>query len=388
MVDLSQWLQPIDGANPSGVSLRDEPLFHEVERLIEPQFRIIKDDRNNVAASEPIPVDWSAVLSKAEKLRQHGRDLRLLVLVSRALANQNGYAGLADGLTLIARTIEAYWDTLHPELRPGALPAAALRRTNALAQLDGDDGLLGDLRKAVVFSPRMIGPITGRELERSLFDERAVLAEAPGLANAEKTALVAEHGQLLNRVRTGCTAFLEQSPSEFAAFAGDVRAALSALGAAEEALAGRLGERHIATPKLRSFLERVLAALERAAAAPNSTKTETLSAAAAPPAPSTSNGSGNGYSHHGAGTMQIEEGRLPDRLRSRDDVVRCLDLVIAFYDRTEPSSPIPHLARRVRRMVHMDFIELMEDLAPAGLKEFRLLAGVPDAKKSPAKEER
>ena len=39
-------------------------------------------------------------------------------------------------------------------------------------------------------------------------------------------------------------------------------------------------------------------------------------------------------------------------------------------------------------MVHMDFIELMEDLAPAGLKEFRLLAGVPDAKKSAAKEER
>ena len=73
---------------------------------------------------------------------------------------------------------------------------------------------------------------------------------------------------------------------------------------------------------------------------------------------------------------------LPDRISSRDDVVKCLDLVVAFYDRTEPSSPIPHLARRVRRMVHMDFVELMEDLAPSGLKEFRLLAGVPDVKKT------
>ncbi len=42
----------------------------------------------------------------------------------------------------------------------------------------------------------------------------------------------------------------------------------------------------------------------------------------------------------------------------------CLDLIIAFYDRAEPSSPIPHLARRIRRMVPMDFLELMEDLAP------------------------
>ena len=79
---------------------------------------------------------------------------------------------------------------------------------------------------------------------------------------------------------------------------------------------------------------------------------------------------------------------LPDRIGSREEVVKCLDLVVAFYDRTEPSSPIPHLVRRVRRMVHMDFLELMEDLAPSGLKEFRLVAGVVDAKKPAQKDER
>ncbi len=73
---------------------------------------------------------------------------------------------------------------------------------------------------------------------------------------------------------------------------------------------------------------------------------------------------------------------LPDRIGSREEVVKCLDLVVDFYDRTEPSSPIPHLARRVRKMVHMDFVEHMEDLAPSGLKEFRLLAGLTDSKKT------
>jgi type VI secretion system protein ImpA len=69
-------------------------------------------------------------------------------------------------------------------------------------------------------------------------------------------------------------------------------------------------------------------------------------------------------------------------------VTRCLDLIVDFYDRTEPASPIPHLARRIRRMVPMDFLELMEELAPSGLKEFRALAGVSDKSKPASKDER
>jgi type VI secretion system protein ImpA len=38
-------------------------------------------------------------------------------------------------------------------------------------------------------------------------------------------------------------------------------------------------------------------------------------------------------------------------------------------------------------MVPMDFLELMEELAPAGLKEFRALAGVTDSRK-PAQKDR
>ena len=60
--------------------------------------------------------------------------------------------------------------------------------------------------------------------------------------------------------------------------------------------------------------------------------------------------------------------------------MRSLDGIIAFYERTEPASPIPHLVRRVRRMVPMDFMQLMAELAPSGIKEFRSAAGVADDK--------
>ncbi|MER8916709.1 type VI secretion system protein TssA [Mesorhizobium sp. M0761] len=392
MIDLALWLAPLDGENPSGEDLRNDPAFHELERLTEPQVKVVHDGRNKPAAQSTIPVDWPAVLGKAEELRSHGRDLRLLVIVARALANEEGLAGLAQGLTLIARTFETHWETMHPALRASPQPReAALRRLNALADLqNGQEGLLANLRQMVFFAPRPIGPISGRDLEQGALDDRVMLQEAAsGLNATEKAALVSAHGQLLNRVGSGCAAHQDQAGEQMTALIAGAHAAIEALDAVDTALNARLDSNGAAVPDLKRFLQRVLTTLERNTAVETTEEAATKGATspAAPPA-SPAAPVRNG---HGAETMAsyAETGAgLPDRISSRDDVVKCLDLVVAFYDRTEPSSPIPHLARRVRRMVHMDFVELMEDLAPSGLKEFRLLAGVPDAKKTAQKDER
>lgn len=392
MIDLALWLNPLNGANPSGEDLRNDPAFHELERLTEPQLKVVHDG-NSKPTSQSSPVDWTAVLEKAEELRPRGRDLRLLVIVARALANEEGLAGLAQGLTLIARTFEQYWDTMHPALRPGASPRdAALRRINALLDLqNGQEGLLANLRQTVFFSPRAIGPISGRDLEQAALDERVMLQEAAsGLGAAEKAALTSAHNQLLNRVRTGCAAQLDQAADAMTSLLADARAAIAALEAVDVALNARIEGNGATVPELKKFLQRLLTTLERN----SSTGTQVANGAAKTspqPAQPASTPARNG---HGAEPMAsvaspVEASAgLPDRINSRDEVVKCLDLVVAFYDRTEPSSPIPHLARRVRRMVHMDFVELMEDLAPSGLKEFRLLAGVPDPKKPAQKDER
>lgn len=387
MIDLALWLNPLDGENPSGADLRNDPAFHELERLTEPQIKVVHDGRNKPAAQSTVPVDWQAVLGKAEELRSHGRDLRLLVIVTRALANEQGLAGLVQGLTLIAKTFDAHWETMHPALRPSATPRdAALRRINALLDLQNSQGLLADLRQMTFFSPRTIGPITGRDLEQGALDDRVMLQEAAsGLNNAEKAALVAAHGQLLNRVRSGCAAQADQANAEMTSLIADGQAAIAALDAVDTALNGRVDGSGSTVPELKRLLQRLLTTLERYSAA------ETVTNGAASPAPAPADPGPPVRNGHGAETMASyaePSAGLPDRISSRDDVVKCLDLVVAFYDRTEPSSPIPHLARRVRRMVHMDFVELMEDLAPSGLKEFRLLAGVPDAKKTAQKDER
>ncbi|MBZ9661781.1 type VI secretion system protein TssA [Mesorhizobium sp. ESP-6-4] len=390
MIDLALWLNPLNGENPSGEDLRNDPAFHELERLAEPQLKVVHDG-NSKPTSQPSPVDWAAVLEKAEELRARGRDLRLLVIVARALANEEGLAGLAQGLTLIARTFEQYWDTMHPSLRTGAPRDAALRRINALLDLqNGQEGLLANLRQMAFFSPRAIGPISGRDLEQAALDERVMLQEAAsGLGAAEKAALTSAHNQLLNRVRTGCAAQIDQAADVMTSLLADARAAIAALDAVDAALNARIDGHGATVPELKKFLQRLLTTLERnsGAGATANGAAKAAPQAAAEPAMPARNGHGAETMASVASAVEASTG-LPDRINSRDEVVKCLDLVVAFYDRTEPSSPIPHLARRVRRMVHMDFVELMEDLAPSGLKEFRLLAGVPDPKKPAQKDER
>ncbi len=377
LFDSALWLSPLDGVNPSGESLRNDGRFHELERLVQPQIEISRDERNNPVSRTEVPVDWSTVLRKSEELRPHGRDLRLLVIVTRALANEQGLAGLADGLNLITGTFDMHWKTMHPELREGLpLRDAALRRINALLQLQNDkDGLLGDLRKMTFFTPRGVGPVTGRDLDRGAIDTRTVLSEAaPGLSEAEKASLVSAHDELLNRVRIGCVAFAEQTPDEAIALFESAKAAAAAMEALETSLNRQIGEDvRVTLPDLSRFLQRAVSTLERVKPSPRqeTANDEVLDREGAP-AIATAAAT---PTYIGAPAV------FPSRLTSREDVTKCIDLIIAFYDRTEPSSPIPHLARRIKRMVPMDFLELMEDLAPSGLKEFRLLAGVPESKK-------
>jgi type VI secretion system protein ImpA len=59
----------------------------------------------------------------------------------------------------------------------------------------------------------------------------------------------------------------------------------------------------------------------------------------------------------------------------REDVLRLLDQVLDYYRRREPSSPVPLLLQRARRLVPMSFVEAMRELAPSGVDELVRVAG-------------
>ncbi|TIP83919.1 MAG: type VI secretion system protein TssA, partial [Mesorhizobium sp.] len=56
MIDLALWLNPLDGENPSGEDLRNDPAFHELERLTEPQVKVVHGGHNQPSSQSTIPV--------------------------------------------------------------------------------------------------------------------------------------------------------------------------------------------------------------------------------------------------------------------------------------------------------------------------------------------
>jgi type VI secretion system ImpA family protein len=61
--------------------------------------------------------DWRAVVDLASDiLASRSKDLQVAAWLIEAEAHRHGFAGLADGFTLIDGLCQAFWPTLHPEL--------------------------------------------------------------------------------------------------------------------------------------------------------------------------------------------------------------------------------------------------------------------------------
>jgi type VI secretion system protein ImpA len=69
---------------------------------------------------------------------------------------------------------------------------------------------------------------------------------------------------------------------------------------------------------------------------------------------------------------------LQGEVSSRADVIKVIDKVCAYYERHEPSSPVPLLLNRARRLVDKSFMEILQDLAPEGLGQARQIGGETD----------
>ena len=68
-------------------------------------------------------------------------------------------------------------------------------------------------------------------------------------------------------------------------------------------------------------------------------------------------------------------GALSGEVRSREDVVRALERILAYYAKHEPSSPVPLLVERCKRLVTMGFLDIIRDLAPDGVRQIEALSG-------------
>lgn len=357
VVDVDRLVAPLSADNGGGPDLEYDPDFRDLERAAAGRAEQQVGD-TIMPGQEP---DWRDVRRRAQELLGRTKDLRVAVLLTRALVRTDGFAGLADGLAVLRGLVESRWDDVHPRLDPddGNDPTM---RVNILLGLCDADALLG----AVRVTPLVEAPSLGR---LSLREHAIAAGEVP------PPAAMAE-----DKIPTPArfdAAFLDAPLEQITATAGALKDALDGLKGLEASLADKVGAAHAAsfTPLQKMIWQAsrvVMPRLESRLAS------ESQPADGAPDANASSGSTNGSHGHAAGGAPRGTSVALGGDLRSRADVERVLDKICEYYDRNEPSSPVPVLIKRARRLVSMNFEDIVKNLVPDGMNQLQQIRGPED----------
>ncbi|MFL9866916.1 type VI secretion system protein TssA [Paraburkholderia fungorum] len=341
--DADAILTELSADAPCGSDLEYDAAFLELEELAkgkeEAQFGA------TVIAGEP--PDWKAIRKACLALFTRTRDLRITIHLTRALLETEGVAGFTQALVMLDRLLDANWDHVHPQLDPDDDNDPTMR-VNALAALIEPTTVLRTLKAAPLIDAGVAGRVSLRDIE-------IANGEMPAPAGEEAPTMTLIEGIFLN-VDLGV---LQQS-------AAVLEEACARIEHIESQLTERVGAaRAIDLTELTRLLKRArdftAQRLQRRAPVE---ATEVGNEADANPADGDA-------AQHGANAPARK-----DEITGRDDVTRLLDKLCAYYERHEPSSPVPLMLLRARRLVTMSFLEIVADLAPESMASVRQVGGI------------
>lgn len=338
MSSFDQFLQPVTPDKPCGEDLSNSQDYIELDTLVqgtpETQF------------SAAVPPDWKIVYSRCTDLLAKSKNLRVAVVLCLAALKREGWVGGAAALDMTAKMLRQYWDTLYP-LLDSEDKNNPIERFNILGAINNPIGTYEDS-----------------------FAYIQTLAEAP----------------LTNSARIGKFSFAVTQPD----FKGDDAPNPAQIDAA-----------FLDTPK--EELAATSAAIDQAIAAVNDMAAYLSQIAGDMPSPSFDNllaelakirkymdsrlQLANPGSDQAAGDAPADGGEAPAQggssqgggaIRSRADVEDAIQRICDFYARAEPSSPVPLLLQRAKRLVRSDFLNIIEELTPEAVTQMKNITGFKD----------
>lgn len=308
VMTLDELLAPVSGEAPGGVDLFDHPDRQQIEQAFE---------------ADAASVDWRGIVALIEGQSRLSKDIWLAIYLARAGARMGRIDVVATGCEMLAGLMEQYWDVLHPSLEDYGF----IGRRGACESLARIGTFLGPLKRIVLVDHPRLGSYTAEDLER--FETEGDAADG--------------FGMFRHAIEETPPEALEQALASLAL----VRGAIERVDNALMANAGdETGTDFKATYQALDAIRRSLVPYILSESAPDD-----------------------------AGASAVEEPsenavqRGVGRLDSREDVARALDAISDYYSRREPSSPILVALRRVRGWINMDFMALLEDIAPNSVSE-------------------
>ncbi|GGA10493.1 hypothetical protein GCM10011498_08230 [Amylibacter cionae] len=340
-MDLDTLLAGFDGDAPSGPDLEYDAAFSDL--AIAATAKGEQQVGDKVIDAED--ADYAEVVKLGEALLEQTMDLRIAVYLAEAGLNRNGYPYFAQVLDYIRRALQDHWDTVHPQLDADD-DNDPTERVNALVGLVDDATVLRQLRRAPLSDSKMMGRFSLRHVSVAKGEIVAPsdMENPPDMA-AVGAALKDTPEEEMTEIRQSIGAALEHTAAIDAILAEHVPgqgpdfAPLQVLLKTGQAvIAECLGE---------------AAPVAEDGALSDGEEGEASQAGGAPAA--------------GAGVSGIN---------STNDVLRAIDLMLEYYARNEPSSPVPIFLKRAKRLVSADFITIMKDMASSGIAEVATIGGL------------
>ena len=123
VIDFEVLLQPIDGGKPSGEPMQYSGLYDEIREAR-------RADDTSVSygkwQTDLKAADFRKVIELATAaLSSQTKDIQITAWLTEALTGQFGFAGFRDGVKLLRRLEEDFWETIYPEIDEGDMEARA-----------------------------------------------------------------------------------------------------------------------------------------------------------------------------------------------------------------------------------------------------------------------
>jgi type VI secretion system protein ImpA len=318
--------EPISADSPCGVDLEYTQLLASFDAL-----RIFGNPT-------PLPpeVDWPAIRQQALTALEQSRDLRILIHLAVAMLRTEGITGFVSVLAVAERWVMERWELVFPRLEDDALA-----RRNALSCLADPMAIVAPLRRHVVINHRQLGSITLRDLENLTGQPDSVVSDI-GMPDP-----------------TQVTALLALTPVD------ELSTLVAALAGGTNSLDNIVAnmQQHAGPQAVPEFapLAKPLIRIRKALTEHLATRAQTNTMAP---------------QLHTVGATTAAVGTGDEEIQSREAAIRAIDAAMLFFRKYEPSSPVPMLLERARRLVAKDFLEVLQDIAPEGLPQARIVGGV------------
>jgi len=331
-------LVPIEGAKPSGENLEYEPVFQDLVAAATPgEERQVGEEI--VAGDEP---NYKDVIPKAQAVLEKSHDVRAAVFLALAELKLNGFPGFESGTKYIADCLEEYWESCHPELDADDDNDPTMR-VNAVLGLADISTVLPALRQAPMTKSPAFGLVSLRTTD---------------IAEGE---LIAEEGVDNVLDLAGISAAFQDTPDDvLEEIAAAVDASIENVSRIDsvfnEQTPGRGPNLEPVTNWLKRAKKRMALEMKVDEGAAEEEDAEVS-----------------------ASTIKLTKAAsagIPGAINSTADVRQTLERLIEYYQRNEPSSPIPILLERAKRLVGADFLTIVKDIAPSGVDNVNTVGGL------------